>query len=134
VNFYLEAVQWPVKFVFDHQQKITELMQLGFDVSMLPQRSSKPYLWQDFILKRPSGDLAIARVDHYGRNAHRQLKGVLERFGVCLALAREDLKVLVVVATEARHRLFTRLLHQASLQRLLPDNVRSVAMIETISA
>jgi hypothetical protein len=60
-------------------------------------------------------------LDHYGRNAYRQLKGVLERFGVCLALAREDLRVLVVVATEARHRLFTRLLHQAGLQRLLPD-------------
>src|ERR1700758_2281319 len=88
---------------------------------MLPQRGGKPYLSEDFVLQRPSGDLAVAMIDHYGGNAYRQLKGVLERFGVCLALAPEDLKLLVVVATEARHRLFTRLLHQASLQRLLPD-------------
>jgi len=121
VNFYLEAVEWPVEFVFDHQGKTTELMQLGCDLAMLPQRGGKPYLWEDLMLRGPSGDLTIAVVDHYGRNAYRRLYRVLKRFGRCLASAPEDLKVLVVVASERRHRLFTRLLRQASLQRLLPE-------------
>jgi hypothetical protein len=120
-NFYLEAVRWPVEFVFDHQEKTTELRQLGCDLAMLPQRAGKPYLWEDLMLRGPSGELTVAVVDHYGRNAYRRLHRVLKRFGRCLASAPEDLKILVVVASERRHRLFARLLHQSSLQRLLPE-------------
>ena len=121
VNFYLEAVRWPVEFVFDHQQKVTALMQLGCDSSMLPQRAGKTYLWQDFVLRGPSGDLSVAMIDHYSRNAYKQLHGVLERFAVSLACAAEDMKLLVVVPSDARHRLFSRLLRQPKIQTLLPE-------------
>jgi hypothetical protein len=124
VNFYLEAVHWPVEFVFDHQQKITELTQLGCGSSMLPQRAGKTYLWQDLVLRGPSGDLSVAMIDHYDRNAYRQLHGVLERFAASLACAAEDLKVVVVVPTDARQRLFNRLLHQPKIQTLLPDALK----------
>ena len=93
VNFYLEAVRWPVEFVFDHQQKVTALMQLGCDSSMLPQRAGKTYLWQDFVLRGPSGDLSVGMIDHYSRNAYKQLHGFLERFAVSLACAAEDMKL-----------------------------------------
>jgi hypothetical protein len=110
-----------VEFVFDHQQKVTALMQLGCDSSMLPQRAGKTYLWQDFVLRGPSGDLSVAMIDHYSRNAYKQLHGFLERFAVSLACAAEDMKLLVVVPSDARHRLFSRLLRQPKIQTLLPE-------------
>ena len=53
-------------FVFDHQQKIARFRDFGCEIGLLPQRGGKPYLWQDLILQRPSGDLVIAKVDHFG--------------------------------------------------------------------
>jgi hypothetical protein len=56
VNFYLEAIRWPVEFVFDHQQKISKLWKLGCQPALLPERAGKPYLWQDILLQRPSAN------------------------------------------------------------------------------
>ena len=62
INFYLEAIRWPIEFVFDHQQKISKLMKLGCEPALFPQRSGNPYLWQDILLQRPSGDLVLTMV------------------------------------------------------------------------
>ncbi len=59
VNFYLEAIRWPVEFVFDHRQKISKLMNLGCEPALFPQRGRGPYLWEDILLQRPSGDLVL---------------------------------------------------------------------------
>jgi hypothetical protein len=55
------------------------------------------------------------------RSAFLQLQRLLRRFGPCLLFMRERLKLLLVVGTDARHRLFTRLLRHPNLQKLLPD-------------
>ena len=56
VNFYLEAIRWPAEFVFDHQQKVSKLCQLVGEPFLLPHRGGRPYLWQDIVFQRPSGD------------------------------------------------------------------------------
>jgi hypothetical protein len=91
VNFYLEAVRWPVEFVFNHRQKISKFCDFGCELGLLPQRGSQPYLWQDFVLQRPSGDLAVAIVDHFGRSPYLQLYRLLRRFSGCLGQIQEEL-------------------------------------------
>ena len=119
VNFYLEAIRWPVEFVFDHQQKVSRLAKLGCETALLPERCCKPYLWQDIVFQRPSGDLVIAIVDHFGRNSHRQLYRLLKRFAPNLGL--DKLRLMVVVGSDRREQLFSRHLNHARLQRLLDE-------------
>ena len=78
VNFYLEALRWPVELVLDHKQKIFRLCQVCSEPDLLPYRGRKPYLWQDLVLQRPSGEVALAMVDHFGRHCYRQAVPVLE--------------------------------------------------------
>jgi hypothetical protein len=121
VNFYLEAIHWPVEFVFDHQQKISKFCGFGFDPSLLPQRGSKPYLWQDIVLEYPSGNLAVGLVDDCGRSSSRQLSGLIQRFAPSLRFIQNELQLLIVVGSEHRYRLFSRSLKRPRLQRLVPD-------------
>jgi hypothetical protein len=121
VNFYLEAVRWPVQFVFDHQRKIARFRDFGCEIGLLPQRGGKPYLWQDLILQRPSGDLVVARVDHFGWSSYLQFYRLLQRFAPSLRLIQDELKLLVVVASERRLRRFRSLLDRPRLQRLVAD-------------
>lgn len=121
VNFYLEAIRWPVNFVFDHQQKIARFRDFGCEIGLLPQRDGKPYLWQDLMLQRPSGDLVIAKVDHFGRSSYLQLYRLLQRFAPSLRLIQDELRLLVAVGSERRLRLFSRLLKRPRLQRLVAD-------------
>jgi hypothetical protein len=121
VNFYLEAIRWPVELVFDHRRKIAKFRDFGCEVGLLPQRGGKPYLWQDLILQRPSGDLIVARVDHFGRSHNHQFYRLLQRFAPSLRLIQDEMKLLVVVGSEHRHRLFHRLLNRPRLQRLVAD-------------
>jgi hypothetical protein len=119
VNFYLEAVRWPVEFVLDHKQKISKLWQVCSEPALLPYRGCKPYLWQDLVLKRPSGEVVLTMVDHFGRHSHRQLYRHLKRFAP--VLGPDDLRLMIVVSSERREQLFRRQLHQARLQRLLEN-------------
>jgi len=121
VNFYLEAIRWPVEFVFDHQQKISKFCGFGCEPGLLPQRGSKPYLWQDIVLEYPSGNLAVALVDDGGRSSSRQLSGLIQRFAPSLRFIQNELELLVVVGSEHRYRLFSRSLKRPRLQRLVPD-------------
>ena len=122
VNFYLEALGWPVEFVFNHERKLSKFRELGCEPSLLPQRGGKPYLWQDFVVQRRSGGLAVAMVDHFGRSTQRQLYRFLKRFARCLGFLQDKLRLLVVVGSDARLRLFTRLLDHPKLQRIVPDS------------
>jgi hypothetical protein len=117
VNFYLEAIRWPVEFVFDHQQKIAKLTHLGCEPALFPERRGKPYLWQDLVLQRPSGEVVLTIVDHSDRHSYRQLHRLLKRFAP--NFGPEELKFMVVVSCEHRERLFRRHLNHTRLQRLL---------------
>jgi hypothetical protein len=119
VNFYLEAIRWPVEFVFDHKQKVSKLCQLVGEPALLPYRGSKPYLWQDLVLQRPSGQVVLTMVDHFGRHASRQLYRHLKRFAP--SLGPDGLRLMIVVSSERREQLFRRQLHHTRLQRLLED-------------
>jgi hypothetical protein len=127
VNFYLEAARWPVEFVFNHGRKLSKFGELGCDSGLLPQRHGKPYLWQDFVLQRRSGGLGVAMVDHFGRSAYRQLHRLLERFASCLGFLQDKLRLLVVVGTDARLRVFTQLLNHPKLQRIVSDSPQGLA-------
>jgi hypothetical protein len=117
VNFYLEAIQWPAKFVLDHKQKISKLWQVVAEPALLPYRGSKPYLWQDLVHQRPSGEVIFTMVDHFGRHPYRQLYRHLKRFAPILGPA--DLRLMIVVSSEDREQLFRRQLNYTRLQRLL---------------
>ena len=119
VNFYLEAIRWPVDFVFDHQQKISKLWKLGCEPALFPERAGKPYLWQDILLRRTTGELVLTMVDHFGRNSSFQLHSFLKRFAP--SLGSDELRMMVVVGSERREQLFRRQLHHTRLQRLLED-------------
>jgi hypothetical protein len=128
VNFYLEAANWPVEFVFDHGQKIANFGQLGCEPCLLPQRAGKPYLWEDFVMHRHTGGLGIATVDRYNHSAFLQLHELVKRFRRCLAFMPDQLKLMLVVGTDARYRLCARLVRHPSLQKLLPEMPKAVKM------
>jgi hypothetical protein len=117
VNFYLEAIRWPVEFVFDHKQKISKICDLIHEPFLLPERGDKQYLWQDIVFRRPSGEIVLTMVDHFGRHAYRQLYRHLKRLAP--ALGPDQLRLMVVVSSERREQLFRRQLNYTSLQRLL---------------
>ena len=117
VNFYLEAIRWPVEFVLDHKQKISKLWQVVAEPALLPYRGSKPYLWQDLVLQRPSGQVVFTMVDYFGRHPYRQLYRHLKRFAPILG--PDHLRLMIVVSCEHREQVFRRKLHNARLQRLL---------------
>lgn len=119
VNFYLEAIRWPVEFVFDHKQKVSKVCQLVGEPFLLPHRGSRPYLWQDIVLQRPSGEVVLTVVDHFGRHPYRQLYRHLKRFAP--TLGPHDLRLMIVVSSERREQLFRRQLNHTRLQRLLED-------------
>jgi hypothetical protein len=119
VNFYLDAIRWPVEFVFDHKQKISKICDLIHEPFLLPHRGSKPYLWQDIVLQRPSREIVLATVDHFGRHAYRQLYRHLKRLAP--SLGPDDLRLMIVVSSERREQLFRRQLNHTRLRRLLED-------------
>ncbi len=119
VNFYLEAIRWPAEFVFDHQQKIARLRKLGCEPAFFPQRSRKPYLWQDILLQHPPGNLVLTMIDHFGRTSFFQLHSFLKRFSP--SLGPDELTMMVAVGSEQRERLFSGLLNHAKLQPFLDE-------------
>ena len=119
VNFYLEAIHWPVEFIFDHKQKIARLSQLGCEPALFPGRRGRPHLWQDLVLQRPSGEVVLAMVDHLGRHSYHQLYRLLKRFAP--NFGPEELKFMVVVGSEHRERLFRPQFNHTRLKRLLEE-------------
>lgn len=118
VSFYLEALRWPAKVVLDHEQKVAAFREAGCPVSLLPQRAGKPYLWGEFILKLEDGRLAAVLVDSHHRSAFLQLWRLAKRFLPCLEQLRDRLQLMIAVGSEARYRLYSRLIGHPSLQKL----------------
>jgi hypothetical protein len=134
VNFYLEAIRWPVEFVFDHQQKISKLMKLGCEPALFPQRgqrSRRPYLWEDILLHRPSGELVITMVDRFDRMASYQLNSFLKKFAPNLGL--DKLRLMAAVGSERRERLFRQQLNHPRLQRLLDEQGITIPLREMLT-
>jgi hypothetical protein len=134
VNFYLEAIRWPVEFVFDHQQKISKLMKLGCEPALFPQRGQRgrrPYLWEDILLQRPSGELVLTMVDRFDRMASYQLHSFVKRFAPNLGL--DELRLMVAVGSERRERLFRQQLNHPRLQRLLDEQGITMPLREMLT-
>ncbi|HYY73103.1 MAG TPA: hypothetical protein VE778_05875, partial [Candidatus Bathyarchaeia archaeon] len=102
-----------------HKQKIAKICELIHEPFLLPHRGSNPYLWQDIVLQRPSGEVVLTMVDHFGRHPYRQLYRHLKRFAP--ALGPDRLRLMTVVRSEHREQLFRRQLNRTRLQRLLED-------------
>jgi DNA-binding Lrp family transcriptional regulator len=131
VNFYLEAIRWPVEFVFDHRQKISKLMKLGCEPALFPQRGHRPYLWEGLLLQRPSGELVLTMVDHSDRISSYQLHSFLKRFAPNLGL--DELRLMVAVGSERRERLFRQQLNHPRLQRLLDEQGITMPLREILT-
>ncbi len=131
VNFYLEAIRWPVEFVFDHQQKISKLMKLGCEPALFPQRGHRPYLWEDILLQRPSGELVLTMVDHFDRMSSYQIHSFLKRFAPNLGL--DELRLMVAVGSERRERLFRQQLDHPRQQRLLDEQGITMPLREMLT-
>ncbi len=131
VNFYLEAIHWPVEFVFDHQQKISKLMKLGCEPALFPKRGHRPYLWEDILLQRPSGELVLTMVDRFDRMSSYQLHSFLKKFAPNLGL--DELRLMVAVGSERRERLFRQQLSHPRLQRLLDEQGITMPLREMLT-
>ncbi|HKW86985.1 MAG TPA: hypothetical protein VJM82_07940 [Nitrospiraceae bacterium] len=131
VNFYLEAIRWPVEFVFDHRQKLSRLCNIGCEPVLFPQRRGRPYLWQDILLQRPSGELVLTIVDHFDRTPSFQLHSFLKRFAPNLGL--DELRMMVAVGSEQREGLFSRQLGHSRLQRLLEEQGITMPLREMLT-
>jgi hypothetical protein len=131
VNFYLEAIRWPVEFLLDHKQKISKLWQVCSEPALLPYRGCRPYLWQDLVLQRPSGEVVLAMVDHFGRHPSRQLYRHLKRFAPILG--PDHLRLMIVVSSERREQLFRRQLNHTRLQRLLEHQGLDIPLRDVVT-
>jgi hypothetical protein len=118
VSFYLEARGWPAEFVFDHEQKIALFRDCACPLNLLPRRSGKPYLWEEFILRLEDGRLCVALVDRYHRSGFLQLWGLAQRFCASLEHLGDRLQLLVTVGSEPRYRLYCQLIGHPRLQKL----------------
>jgi hypothetical protein len=113
VHFYLEARAWPAEFVLDHAKKIKVFTDLaGCPLSILPQRSGKPYLREHFLLWLPGGWLAFAMIDQPQSGALAQLKVYIRQFLPLLRRLRGEPYLLVVTADKARCHLYEQLLRR----------------------
>ncbi|PYU19316.1 MAG: hypothetical protein DMG30_24570 [Acidobacteria bacterium] len=68
-------------------------------------------------------------VDHFDWSAHRQLYRFLKRFARSLGVLQDKLRLLVVVGTDARFRLFTQLLNHPKFQRIVPGSSVGLASV-----
>src|SRR5216110_1579276 len=78
VNFYLEARAWPAEFTFAHLEKITALNAAGCPTDALPHVGGRPYLWQEFLLRRADGKLCVAAVDRPDNTPKYQTRALTE--------------------------------------------------------
>ena len=117
VSFYLEAIRWPAQFIFDHKEKIAALTAAGCPEHGLPQRRQKPYLWEDLVIRTGENRLTVAVVDHAHRSAFCQIRLFMKRFGPTLNNPHDRSSLLMVVGSEVRRKLYTRLTRHPHLQR-----------------
>jgi hypothetical protein len=108
VNFYLEARAWPAEFTFTHSDKITVLNAAGCPTDALPHVGRRPYLWQEFLLRRADGKLCVAAVDRPDNTPKYQTRTLTERYGGVLEHIPFEFRLIVVVGSEGRARLYRK--------------------------
>lgn len=119
VHFYLEARAWPAYFVFDHEEKVITFQNAGCPLSVLPQRNSKPYLREHFVLWFPAGRVAVATIDLPQPGAGRRLRLFIRQYLPLLRHLRHELDLLVVTADKRRAYMYQRLLRtNRAIQKL----------------
>jgi hypothetical protein len=124
VNFYLEARTWPAEFTFAHSEKITVLNAAGCPTDALPHVAGHPYLWQEFLLRRADGKLCIAAVDRPDNTPKYQTRTLTERYGRVLEHTASDFRLIVVVSSEGRARLYRKWAAQPIAGRFTQDTLK----------
>lgn len=108
VNFYLEAKAWPAEFTFPHLKKIALLNAAGCPTDALPHVGGRPYLWQEFLLRRADGMLCVAAVDRPDNTPKYQTRTLTERYSAVLEHIASEFRLIVVVGSEGRARLYRK--------------------------
>src|SRR5579885_2306446 len=108
VNFYLEAKAWPAEFTFAHSEKITVLNAAGCPTDALPHVAGRPYLWQDFLLRRADGTLCVAVVDRPDNTPKYRTRTLTQRYSGVLEHVASEFRLIVVVGSEGRARLYRK--------------------------
>jgi hypothetical protein len=108
VNFYLEATTWPAEFAFPHSEKIMLLNAVGCPTDAFPHVGGHPYLWNDFLLRRADGTLCVAAVDRPDNTPKYQTRTLTERYRRVLEHVPSDFRLIVVVGSEGRARLYRK--------------------------
>jgi hypothetical protein len=124
VNFYLEARAWPAEFTFAHSEKITALNAAGCPTDALPHVGGRPYLWQDFLLRRADGKLCVATVDRPDNTPKYQTRTLTERYGEVLEHIPFEFRLIVVVGSEGRARLYRKWAAQPIAGRFTQDTLK----------
>jgi hypothetical protein len=130
VNFYLEAKAWPAEFSFPHSEKIRLLNAAGCPGDALPHVGGRPYLWKEFLFRKTDGTLCVAAVDRADNTPKYQTRTLTERYGGVLEHIASEFRLIVVVGSEGRARLYRKwaaqpIAGQFSQQTLKPYQVRT---------
>ena len=124
VNFYLEARAWPSEFTFAHSEKIKLLNAFGCPTEAIHHVGGRPYLWQEFILRRADGKLCVAAVDRPYNTPKYQTRTLTERYGGVLEHIASDFRLIVVVGSEGRARLYRKWAAQPIAGRFTQDTLK----------
>ncbi len=106
VNFFLEAKAWPAEFILDHAKKIALLNSAGCPTEALPQVGGRPYLWQEFVLRRSDGMICVAAVDRGHDTAKYQTRTLAQRYAGVLEHLPSRFRLIVAVAANRRAELY----------------------------
>lgn len=112
VNFYLEAKAWPADFILDHAKKIALLNDAGCPTEALPHIGGRPYLWQEFVLRRDDGTICAAAVDRAHDTAKYQTRTLAERYAGVLKHLPSQLRLIVAVNSKRRAELYWKWANQ----------------------
>jgi hypothetical protein len=124
VNFYLESKAWPAEFTFPHSQKIMLLNAAGCPTDALPHVGGRPYLWQEFLLRRGDGILCVAAVDRPDNTPKYQTRTLSERYSRVLEHIPSGFRLIVVVGSEGRARLYRKWAAQSIAGRFTQDTLK----------
>jgi hypothetical protein len=108
VNFYLEAKVWPAEFILEHAKKIALLNSVGCPTEALPQIGGRPYLWQEFVLRRADETICVAAVDRGHDTAKYQTRTLAQRYARVLEHLPSRFRLIVAVAANRRAELYRK--------------------------
>lgn len=124
VNFYLEAKAWPAEFTFLHSEKIALFNAAGCPTDTLPHVGGRPYLWQEFLLRRADGTLCVAALDRPDNTPKYQTRTLTARYSGVLEHIPSEFRLIVVVGSESRARLYRKWAAQPIAGRFTQDTLK----------